>query len=326
LTLCIVSCCLSKQTNQPLYGILTQPAYFKKTAFSRSRPSELSTSFILKMYDQMVTAAGGMTMAIPYDLPIRKLNEVLPYLNGILIADGYTGSKRDEEYSQRVSFITHWAQARNMEGEYFSIIAIDKGLHELMKASNGDESQLIECGLLNYNVSSNLALDKVILKDTKVLKTLSEKDLLYALTETNSVPFSHNCSVPVEKFKASMTLTAKFNLVATATKTGHPPFLALVEHKLYPFVGMQFRPGSTAFRTDKNLIKDRRIVSFYRNLISKFIFGGGSSNLKAINDLPMTIQNLLMYKDMPVLGYHNTGHIYIYRRWMAGRDIDIPTN
>lgn len=325
LAICLSGISIGKQTSQPLYGILTQPALINNVPKARSRPSDLSASYIFKMYEQMVTAAGGMTMAIPYDLPIRKLNEVLPYLNGILIPGGDTGSKRDKEYSQRVAFIMHWAQARNLEGEHFSIIAIDKGLHELIKASDLGDKSLIECGISNFNFSRHLDIDKTALHNSKILKSLPEADMDYVLTTSITVPFSHNCSIPVEKFIASKALTGKYNLIATATKNSHPTFVALVEHKVYPFVGMQFRPDVIAYKSGDYIVKDRQIVTFYRKLVSRLVFGGRMDNLKSIDELPINIQNLLMYKDSTALGYHATGPIYIYRRWMAGRDIDIPT-
>lgn len=307
-----------------MFGILTQPAVINQAEFQVARPSDLSMSYIFKMYNQMLTAAGSMTMAIPYDLPMRKLNEILPYLRGILIPDGFKGSQRDDEYSQRVSFILNWARVFNENGNYFAVIAIGKGFQEMMIAMNERDPSILLCGYQNYKVHSALQLDAESLERSSLFKFLDPSTMEHTLKNRPGAPFNHDCAISIDMFRASPQLSSEFILLGTASKTDKPDFVALVEHAQYPFIGMQFNPVTSIFSMEPGHFKDRTSIRFFSQIFTKVIFTDLKEPLKKIDDLPMSIQNLLMYKDVPILGYHNSGQLYIYRRWSSGRDIDLP--
>ena len=318
----------SAQTIQPLYGVLTQPLNLPFKEIAQSRPSSLSMSYIMKVYYQMLSSSGAMTLAIPYDLPIRKLTEVLPFLNGILVPDGYKSMEKDKskEYTAKLGFILNWAKNRNNEGNFFSIVAIGKGFTELMKVSeiSKDEDQLLDCTHQNENAHGTIMVDWVGFKSTNILKKLKESEIEYAFEASKSVPFAYNCSIPLSKFMLS-SLPSQYNLVGTSidekTKLN---FISLVEHKKYPFIGMQFNPEVSAYMIAGGHAKDKRTLRFYRELIVSFLLDHPSSLTHKIEDLPLTIRNMLMYKDIPVFGLRNQDQIYLYRRWAAGRDIDMP--
>ena len=322
---CVLGSALSAaQTLQPFYGILTQPLNLPAPEIAMARPSELSMSYIMKAYYQMVSSGGALSLAIPYDLPMRKLIEILPLLNGIVIPDGLDSVVKGKEYSTKVAFIINWAKERNDDGFFFSVIAAGKGFRELMNASAGKDEIVQDCSQPNWEVHSALNIDWVQFKSTNLLKELQQSEVEHALTNPNSVALSHNCSIPVAKFKSS-SLDKEFHLVASGTTNeGDLNFVALVEHKKYPFVGMQFAPESSAYAISKGHAKDRRTIRLYRDLVSLFLLSDPTTLTFRVDDLPMAAMNLVMNKDIPVHGLLDQDQIYLYRRWASGRDIDMP--
>jgi len=101
-------------------------------------------------------------------------------------------------------------------------------------------------------------------------------------------------------------------------------FVALVEHRKYPFVGMQFNPEVSAYSIVGGHAKDRRTIRFYRDLVELFLIDDPAKLSTKIDDLPLSIRNMLMYKDIPIHGLKDLDQIYLYRRWASGRDIDLP--
>lgn len=281
-------------------------------------------SYILKVYYQALTSAGAMTVTVPYDLPMRKLIEVLPLLSGLVVPNGYDSEGKAKEFSTKLAFIYNWAKNRNDEGDFFSIVAIGKGFRELMKVSNGKSELIQDCTNPNLDWHGNLVIDLVEFKSTNILKLLPQTDFEEILGKEGSVPFNHNCSIPVSRFMTS-TLPAQYHMIATSTtKQGGLQFVALVEHRKYPFVGMQFNPEVSAFYLSGGHAKDSRTLKFYRDLLSKFLTSESSRQIESIDSLPLSVRNLLMYKDIPVYGLKDQSQIFLYRRWAAGRDIDLP--
>ena|SRR3990167_1701358 len=305
---------ISKQTTIPLVGIVSQPFVFGPNADNALNypGTGLVYNYILGAYEKYVKSTGAHAVSVHFDAPPNRLVEMLSQLDGIIIPGGVIGQTDDDQLTDTIRFIVNWAKKRNDSGKRFFIHAICKGMEKLLEVESKDSS-MIKCGYEHYSQSSVVINDEA-LASTSYLKTLGMETIKSSL-ETNNVMFTHNCSVSESDFQANKYLSQRYHLVGISQKKPEDRrFVALVENKDYPFLGMQFHPEEAIFKKAREPINmERTTMALHRNFLAKLLPASDTS--KSPEELPLYIQLNLMWKDIPVvqMGMVNGG-LYLYKR------------
>lgn len=300
-----------KQTAQPLVGILSQPADISESIFRANYPhGPKSHSYLTESAAHLVESSGGHAVAVEYDLPHHKLLEVLESLQGVVLQGGAVGGEGSELYSQRVRFVVDWAKTMNSQGRRVFIFAYCKGFEELVTACSSSP-KVVTCGFDNLNKNRSVSILPQALAQTAYLSTLDPADMRYTLQE-HGVFFFHRCGVTVADLAR---YTEQFHLVgSTELPDKNATIVALVEHKAFPFVGMQFHPEANAFHRYGTHNREKRALRYYRRSLAGLV-QLTAAEAKPIEQLPYFIQSRLLITDVWTrvsLYYEN---IYMFPRW-----------
>ena len=119
------------QTNQPIFGVLTQPI---PEEWQSHFPSEYQ-SFFEASHADFLQAGGARIVPVDYTQTQRQLEKELSNLNGIYIPGDTKQSFEDEQYLQKVSAILKWAGEHNLEeSKHFPVVGVSWGMLALLKA------------------------------------------------------------------------------------------------------------------------------------------------------------------------------------------------
>lgn len=311
LFLLLASEVLAKQTAQPLVGILSQPADIGESSFRMNYPhGPKSHSYLTESATHLVESSGAHAVAVEYDLPHHKLLEILENLQGIVFQGGAVGGEGSELYSSRVKFIVDWAKTANSQGRRMFIFAYCKGYEELVMACSSS-AKVITCGYDNLSKNRSVTILPAALSKTAYLSTLSLADMRYTLEE-QGIFFFHKCGVSAADLPK---FTSEFHLVGTADLPDkNATIVALIEHKTYPFVGMQFHPEANAFHRYGTHNREKRSLRYHRRSLAGLV-QLAASKAKPIDELPYFVQSRLLITDAWIrvtLYYEN---IFVFPRW-----------
>lgn len=318
LLLCILSLSIkAKQTSLPLVGILSQPFIFgPDNDNALNYPGTgMVYNYILGTYEKYVRSSGAQAVSVHFDAPPTRLVELLSALDGIIIPGGVIGKTDDDQLTDTIRFIVHWAKQRNDSGKRFFIMAICKGMEKLLEVESKD-TNLLKCGYEHYT-QAPVMLDQNVLSKTAYFNTLGITRLKDTL-ETNQVMFTHNCSVSVADFRSNKYLAPGYHLIGTSQKNENDRvFVALVENKKYPFIGMQFHPEEAIYKKSKVAInQERAALKLHRDFLVRYLPAfKASEQQKHPEELPQYVQLNLMWKDIPVVQMGMVGGgLYLYKR------------
>lgn len=319
--LIVVSVCslslVAKQTSLPLVGILSQPFVFGPDADNALNypGTGMAYNYILGAYEKYVRSTGAQAVSVHFDAPPSRLVDLLSSLDGIILPGGVIGKTDDDQLTDTIRFIVHWAKQRNDSGNRFFIMAICKGMEKLLEVESKDPS-LLKCGYEHYT-QAPVALDTAVIAKTSYFNRLGANRLKETL-ETNQVMFTHNCSVSASDFRSNKHLAVGYHLVGTSQKNENDRiFVALVENKKYPFIGMQFHPEEAIYKKSKVAInQERSALTLHRDFLARYLpIYEGSDQQKQPEELPHYVQLNLMWKDIPVVQMGMVaGGLYLYKR------------
>ena len=292
-------------------GILTQPATIHDTTFNLNYPnSSLTHSYISYSVGQYVQTTGGIPVAVEFDLPRKKLLDVLENLQGIVFQGGSVDS--DEQYSQTVRFVVEWAKSKNDQGRFFFVFAVCKGFEELAMSFAGSGTDIVKCGFDNLNKQRRIDVDTGVLENTKYLKDMGSEETKYVL-ESQGVTFYHRCGVSFEDFVKHLDtvfhLVGKFDMPEKEVT-----LVALIEHKKYPFIGQQFHPESPLYQIKVKHNREIRSLKYHKLLLGNLL-RHSASDIKVLKDLsPMFKAKLLFYR-IPTRVSIVSEDVYLFNRW-----------
>ena len=123
------------KTNQPIFGVLTQPIPDEWTdEFDLSYSSFFETS-----HADFLQAAGARIVPIDYKLNERALNKELSSINGVYIPGDIRAGYEDSQYLTQVGRILEWAGEHNLvEDKHFPVVGVSWGMLSILRTQNTD--------------------------------------------------------------------------------------------------------------------------------------------------------------------------------------------
>ena len=145
------------RTNQPIFGVLTQPL---PDAWNGDLQSTYE-SFFETSHADFLQAGGARVVPIDYTMEERALKQELASLNGVYIPGDTKQSFEDEQYLMQVRRIMEWAGEHNAdEATHFPVVGVSWGMLALLKTQTTQETLFkgLQSHLVGEPLQQNLHL------------------------------------------------------------------------------------------------------------------------------------------------------------------------
>lgn len=228
---------------------------------------------ISKSYVQWVGQTGAQPLLTPYDLDKKVLKYQLDKMQGFLISGGdgviFDQQDRPSTYMETVSFIVRYAKKRNRRGSKFVLWGTSQGyetmLHALSRSSGSglskEKKNDLQKNQKSTKTSKHVTQETVDLEKSSFWGNFNQTRLKKVLNEKYLTLPKDLLSHAVLK-----KVTKKIKLTNTQDKKDYKT-TALLEHKSFPFFGVQFHPEKTQFEkqgvnADEDTIRMMREMAF----------------------------------------------------------------
>lgn len=222
-------------------------------------------SYIPTSYIKFVSQAGAMPVLIPFDVPQKTLDKILDNVQGIHFIGGGANFGSDSQPSfflKRVNYIMNKAMQKNDAGIYFPIVATCLGFEALTIAMSGMKVSLLSSGLGDQD-TNHVVTPSADFPKSKIWDKVS-KDLSSAAFSNGNLAYDHVCGFLPDKLQSDPTFSQNCIITGTSISKTGIKFVAMVEHKKYPFFANQYHPEKTQFEKigPTWLVRDTQTIRF----------------------------------------------------------------
>ncbi|XP_061378170.1 gamma-glutamyl hydrolase A-like isoform X2 [Danaus plexippus] len=274
--LLLVACCIYckgavvVRTNdvlneRPIIGVLSQEqSLYLHTKF----PEENYTCYIAASYVKSVEAAGARVVPILIGKDRSYYDELMRKINGVLLPGGATYFNQSNGYADAGQMIYEIAMELNDAGNYFPIFGTCLGFELLiiLASGRGEKENRNRC----YSYQNDNLNFEADYRSSKMFRGASEK-VIDVLKNQNVTVNAHQFCIMDENLKA-YNLTEDWRVTSYSYDENGLEFIASIEHKKYPFYGVQFHPEKISFewKLSKNyphsydsLVANRHFMDFF---------------------------------------------------------------
>ena len=125
------------KTNQPIFGVLTQPL---PEHWNEDLESTYH-SFFESSHADFLQAAGARVVPIDYRMDSAMLNRELASISGVYIPGHTKQSFEDDQYLAQVHRIVEFASKHNREEDkHFPVVGVSWGMLSLLKSQTSQDS------------------------------------------------------------------------------------------------------------------------------------------------------------------------------------------
>lgn len=233
--------------DEPVVGILSQELSYMMT---QNYGDEGYDSYIAASYVKFVEGAGARVVPIWINQPEDYYEEIMANLNGVLFPGGATYFNQSNGYADAGRHIYDIAMRYNDNGVYFPIWGTCLGFELLTYlGANGTEHRA-HCS------SSSQALPLAFKDDFRKSRLFADAPN-YVVDILSSEPVTAN----FHQFcvtEANMTaygLDDDWRVMSVDRDWNGMEFISTIEHKRYPFYGIQFHPEKNIYEwiANKNI-------------------------------------------------------------------------
>jgi gamma-glutamyl hydrolase len=238
---CYFSCCVSEVAQKPVIGIVSSPSDFR----NQYDPKEFS--YIKGSYAEYIETAGGIPVAIPWDLPENDLLRVLDSINGILFTGGDADMWELNElkdnivfttFTERTALIVAYAIHLNDKGTHFPVYGICQGFEVITMGLVG-RPHIID------NFKHPVQQDSVeILQKARMFSNMPDH-FVESMKNQRSMFYNHRYGFNLSLLADNKALDDFFTITAKGIDDNGKEFIAGMEAKDYPIFIVQYHPERT---------------------------------------------------------------------------------
>ncbi|XP_020278169.1 gamma-glutamyl hydrolase-like [Pseudomyrmex gracilis] len=264
---------VDKQLNdRPIIGILTQEISYK---LNKSYPNKYH-SYIAASYVKFVEGAGARPVPIWIGKDNSYYENILSKVNGVLWPGGSTYFYPDEGYADAGAKIYRIAKRINDRGTHFPIFGICLGFELLTYVAANRIEHRTNCSSINQPLPLEFMHD--YRKST--LFENAPSYIINILRTQNVTANFHKFCVTKEDLR-SVNLMNKFRVISLNRDKRGLEFISSLEHKFYPFYGVQFHPEKNLYEwvTGKNIPHGHN-ATLVTQYFANFFVSEASKNLQ----------------------------------------------
>lgn len=224
-------------TERPIIGVLTQePCLGVDKHFADFK------SYIPASYVKAIEASGARVAPIFIGNTETYYKKIMSQLNGVLIPGGGASFYAEDGYAKAGSLIYKIAKEFNEQRDYFPIMGICLGFQLLLYTSNNENELRTRCDCFY----ENLALDFMPNFRQSLLYSRAPLHVLQELATSHITHNWHMWCITPSNFTDN-GLAKEWKVLSTNLNSRGLKFISSVEHKVLPFVGIQFHPEKNAY-------------------------------------------------------------------------------
>lgn len=279
----------------PSVGIVTQEISHKVKKYISQDARYKDNNYklhIASSYVKFVESSGAQVVPIFLDKSEGYYRRVLEDVNGLLIPGGISKLGSGSFYNT-LKTLYKIIKEKNKEGEYFPILGICLGMEGLLMLDNSNVNILKPCDAENVLLNINVTVSTSASKMFKNIKTI-KNDL------QGVAPHFHKKCYAREDLSKNR-LTRNWLVTSENKDVDDNLFVSSVEHKRYPFYGLQFHPEKNIFEWKEtlNLNKSPSGINASR-YFGDFFIKECKKNPNILRDKDLLIYN---YDQVPVGKY-----------------------
>eukprot|EP00343_Euplotes_focardii_P010374 CAMPEP_0205827692 /NCGR_PEP_ID=MMETSP0206-20130828/32827_1 /ASSEMBLY_ACC=CAM_ASM_000279 /TAXON_ID=36767 /ORGANISM="Euplotes focardii, Strain TN1" /LENGTH=263 /DNA_ID=CAMNT_0053128833 /DNA_START=143 /DNA_END=934 /DNA_ORIENTATION=+ len=221
-------------------------------------------------YVKLIEQSGARVIPIPYNLPESNITYLLDHINGLILPGGaddliYSNNTLSD-YTAKLKFIVEYSKSLNQKGFHFPILAICLGFEQLVLYEFQHKDIIGEYDSKDY-ASNMMFMDGA--DHSRLYKgintTISE--------QFNTIYNQHFRGFDKSIFDEIKELKDSYKVLTTSFDRRGDEFVSSVEHKKYPFYGLQFHPEKVSFIWDskKDIPRSMEAIKFNQSLVNFFI-------------------------------------------------------
>ncbi|XP_031631289.1 gamma-glutamyl hydrolase-like [Contarinia nasturtii] len=306
---------LIDRTDRPIIGVLAQEISWKLDAIWPG----VYNSYIAASYIKFVEGGGARAVPIWIGKPRSYYEIMLKKLNGVLLPGGGTLFNQSHGYSDAGIHIYDIAKRMNDNGTYLPLFGTCLGFELLLFASNENEEYRTYCSSQRQSLPLNFTKE---FKDSRIFGTAPEHIINILKKEPVTSNFHSYCVTPKDMIDYGLDKTWKS--LSTNLDENGLEFISSIEHKHYPFYGVQFHPEKNVYEW----IRNRNITHTMDSIISSqyfamFFINECRKNGNHFNGLNEENQALIYNFPVTYTGIQNSTFVQTY---LFKCDVDYPDN
>lgn len=255
--------------DRPIVGILTQEIDYN---LNKKYPNQYH-SYIAASYVKFVEGAGARPVPIWIGGNDSYYEDILSKVNGVLWPGGATYFYQKEGYADAGAAIYRIAKSINERGVYFPILGICLGFELLTYVAANRVEHRTSCFSKNQPLPLKFTHD---FRESNLFKN-APSDVLRILVGENVTANYHQFCVTKEDLRR-VNISDEFHVLSLNRDKKGLEFISTLEHKQFPFYGLQFHPEKNLYEwvTGKNIphginatVASQYFANFFVNEVRK---------------------------------------------------------
>ncbi|VVC96336.1 gamma-glutamyl hydrolase A-like [Leptidea sinapis] len=294
--------------NRPIIGVLSQETFSVQHLYRNVN----YLSYIAASYVKDTESSGARVVPISIGKPRSYYEHILRHINGVLFPGGATYFNQSQGYADAGEYIYKIAQELNDNGDYFPIFGTCLGFELLIiiASGRGEKENRVKCHSYG-NQRLNFTDD---FRTSRMFKGASD-DIIEILANDSVTVNAHQFCI-VDENLTSHNLTQHWQTSSYGIDDQGIRFISSIEHKRYPFYGIQFHPEKIAFewRASENYPHTWNAVRANRHFMDFFV-NESRKNTHSFAD-EMEEQRHLIYNYAPKYSGARGGYfeqIYVFK-------------
>lgn len=227
------------ENTTPIIGVLTQEV---SRLILREYPQRHFTSYIAASYVKFVEGAGGRVVPIWIGQPRDYYMDVMSKINGVLLPGGATYFNQSEGYADAGKHIFEIAKDMNDHGVHMPVWGTCLGFELLVYHSANGTDPRTGCA------SSRQALPLEFKEDFRKSRLFQNaSDEIVNILENYAVTANFHIFCFTEETFATLKLNDVWKVMSVNHDWNGVEFISTIEHKKYPFYGVQFHPEKNLY-------------------------------------------------------------------------------
>uniref|UniRef100_A0A182PMI1 folate gamma-glutamyl hydrolase n=1 Tax=Anopheles epiroticus TaxID=199890 RepID=A0A182PMI1_9DIPT len=278
--------------DQPVVGILSQELSYLMT---QNYGDDGYDSYIAASYVKFVEGAGARVVPIWINQPVEYYETIMSSLNGVLLPGGATWFNQSNGYAEAGRHIYDIAMQYNDNGDYFPVWGTCLGFELLTYlAANGTEHRA-HCSSSSQPLPLNFKDD---FRKSRLFARAPNDVIDILSNEPVTANFHQFCVT--EANLTAYGLDEDWRVMSVDRDWNGMEFISTIEHKSYPFYGIQFHPEKNIYEwvPNKNISHTANAIRASQYFADFFIGEARKSEHRFANEA--TLEKHVIYNYQPI--------------------------
>ncbi|EDW73635.1 uncharacterized protein Dwil_GK16552 [Drosophila willistoni] len=274
----------------PVIGVLVQEVYKDGLI---SRHFEGITSYIAASYVKYLEGAGARVVPIWIGRNRTYYDQLLVKINGVLLPGGATWFNQSGGYADAGEYLIQGAMELNDRGVFMPIWGTCLGMELLIFKMANEVETRIDCSSQGQSLPLEFKLDY---KESRLFASAS--DNIITIHSKENVTYNWHKFCYTEEDFSKYGLNESWRVMSVSHDWNNIEFISTVEHRIYPFYGVQFHPEKPLYEFTKASIPHTSASILSGQYFANFFVNEARRNLQKYSNT-VDLDLVLIYNFKP---------------------------